>query len=67
MLLQKIWFLGLFDLKTGIDFAHFGLESGIVFEGTVSGFLHITRVLNTNLDAFHASVSQLIKGPKNVK
>ena len=24
---------GLFGLKTGIHFAHFGLESGIVFEG----------------------------------
>ena len=23
-----------FGLKTGIDFAHFGLESGMVFEGT---------------------------------
>ena len=25
-----------FGLKTGIDFAHFGLESGMVFEGTRS-------------------------------
>ena len=25
-----------FDLKTGIDFAHFGLESGMVFEGTTA-------------------------------
>ena len=24
-----------FCLKTGIDFAHFGLESGMVFEGTM--------------------------------
>ena len=24
-----------FGLKTGIDFAHFGLESGMVFEGTM--------------------------------
>ena len=24
----------LFDLKTGIDFAHFGLELGMVFKGT---------------------------------
>ena len=23
-----------FGLETGIDFAHFGLESGMVFEGT---------------------------------
>ena len=30
----RVWFLHRFGLKTGIDFAHFGLESGIVFEGT---------------------------------
>ena len=28
---------GLFGLKTGIHFAHFGLESGTVFEGTTAG------------------------------
>ena len=27
-------FLHRFGLKTGIDFAHFGPESGMVFEGT---------------------------------
>ena len=27
-------FLGRFGLKAGIDFAHFGLESGMVLEGT---------------------------------
>ena len=26
--------VGVFGLKTGIHFAHFGLESGMVFEGT---------------------------------
>ena len=31
---QRIWFLVLFGLKTGVDFAHFGLESGMVFERT---------------------------------
>ena len=31
-----------FGLKTGIDFAHFSLESGMVFEGTttVCGRIH---------------------------
>ena len=33
-LFVKIGFLRLFGLKTGIHFAQFGLESGIVFEGT---------------------------------
>ena len=32
--LQRVWSLGLFGLKTGMHFAHFGLESGMVFEGT---------------------------------
>ena len=31
---QRVWFLGLFGLKTSIRFAHCGLESGMVFEGT---------------------------------
>ena len=31
---QRVGFLPCFDMKTGIDFAHFGLESGMVFEGT---------------------------------
>ena len=30
---QRIWFLRFFGLKTGIHFAHFGLELGLVFEG----------------------------------
>ena len=32
--LKRVWVLGLFGLKTAIHFAHFCLESGIVFEGT---------------------------------
>ena len=28
-----VGFFGRFGLKTGIHFAHFGLESGMVFEG----------------------------------
>ena len=29
---HRVGFLRLFGEKTGIDFAHFGLESGMVFE-----------------------------------
>ena len=32
-----------FGLKTGIDFAHFGLESGMVFEGTTGVYERIYR------------------------
>ena len=31
---QRVWFLRRFGLKTGTDFAHFGLEPGMVFKGT---------------------------------
>ena len=31
---HRVQFLCRFGLKTGIHFAHFGLESGMVFEGT---------------------------------
>ena len=32
------WFLCRFGLKTGIDFAYLGLESGMVFEKTTGGY-----------------------------
>ena len=34
-------FLGCFGLKTGIDFAHFSLESGMVFEETTGVYERI--------------------------
>ena len=40
---QRVWFLGLFGLKTGIDFAHFGLESEMVYEGTTGAYERIYR------------------------
>ena len=35
---QRVGFLRLFRLKTGIDFAPFGMQSGMVFEGTTAVF-----------------------------
>ena len=29
---QRVWFLSRLGLKTGIHFAHFGMESGILFQ-----------------------------------
>ena len=40
---QQWGFLRRFGLKTGIHFAHFGLESGIVFEGTMGVYERIYR------------------------
>ena len=34
---QRVWFLRRFRLKTGIEFAHLGLESDMVFERATGG------------------------------
>ena len=38
---KEYGFCGIFGLKTGIDFAHFSLESGMVFEGTTGVYERI--------------------------
>ena len=40
---QKVWILSRFPLKTGKEFAHFGLESGMVFEETTGVYERICR------------------------
>ena len=47
MLSQRVWFLGLFGLISGIHFAHFCLKLGMVFEGTKGVYKHgIISILN---------------------
>ena len=41
VLSQRVWFFGLFDLKTGLHFAHFGLVSDMVFERTTGVYERI--------------------------
>ena len=43
---QRVGFLCLFGLKTGIHFAPFGLESGVVFEGTTGVYERILQRRN---------------------
>ena len=38
-----VWFLRRFGVKTGIDFAHFGLELGMVFEEATEVYESIHR------------------------
>ena len=38
---QRVGFLRFFDQKTGVDFAYFGLELGMVFEGTTGVYERI--------------------------
>ena len=35
---QRVWFLSCFGLKTGIDFDHYGLKSGVVSKGTTGAY-----------------------------
>ena len=44
---QKVLFLGLFGLKAGINFAHFGLEPCMVFEG-ITGVYERTCIYHFN-------------------
>ena len=44
---HRVGFLRRFGLKLGIPFAHFGLESGIVLEGTTGVYERIYR-FNSN-------------------
>ena len=43
LLPHRVGFLGRFGLKTGKHFAHFGLVSGMVFEGTTVAYGRIYR------------------------
>ena len=38
---QRVWFLSRFGLKTGIDFDHYGLKSGMVYKGTMGAYKRI--------------------------
>ena len=46
---QSVGFSGLFglDLKTDIDFAHFDLESGMIFEGTTGAYERSSYLFNS--------------------
>ena len=38
---QRVWFSSLFGLKTGMNFDHYGLKSGMLFKGTTRVSKHI--------------------------
>ena len=48
VLLHRVGFLRRFGLKTGIHFAHFGLESTMLFEGT-TGCMNVIIVSIPNI------------------
>ena len=38
---QWVWFLSPFGLKTGVDFDHYGLKSGVVYNGATGAYKRI--------------------------
>lgn len=42
------WFLGRFGLKMGTDFAHFNLESDMVYEGAIRECIKVSLDLIPN-------------------
>ena len=38
---QRVWFLSRFGLKTGKDFDHYGLTSGMVYKGITRAHKHV--------------------------
>ena len=46
MLFHRVGFLRFLGLKTGKDFCHFNLESGMVFNGTTEVYKHICSNLS---------------------
>ena len=55
---QRVWFLSRFGLKTGIDFDHYGLKSGMVFEGTTRAYKRIC-LFNAKLKSREREVSKI--------
>ena len=51
---QRVWFLRRFGLKTGIDFAHSGLESSMVFEETKEVYERIVNKKEREICEFDA-------------
>ena len=45
---QRVWFFSCFGLKTGIDFDHYGLKSGMVFKGTIGAYKRLSFQLQMN-------------------
>ena len=44
---QRVGFLCRFGLKMSIDFVHFGLESGMLFEGTTGMYdIHVVFIIS---------------------
>ena len=64
MLHSTLLLLRRFCVKTGIHFAHFGLESGMVFEGTTRVYERIYR-FNSKMGEKEREICEFEMGFKN--
>ena len=62
---HQVGFLRRFGLKTGIHFAHFGLESGMVFEGTTGVYERIYRFNSKLMDKKEGEICEFEIDLKN--
>ena len=61
---RQVGFLRRFGLKTGVHFAHFGLESGMVFEG-ISEYKNVFIVSIPNRSGKEREICELEMDLKN--
>ena len=62
---QRVWFFRRFGLKTGIDFAYFGLESGMVFEKTTGRYESIYRRFQFQMNKKERELCEFVVGFKS--
>ena len=62
MPLQRVWLLRRFGLKMAIDFAHFGLESGMVFEETKEVYERIINKKEREICEFDSKLEMFFVG-----
>ena len=61
---QRVWFLPRFGLKTGTDFAYYGLESGLVFEKTTGVYECIYRRFQFQMNKKERELCEFVVGFK---
>ena len=55
-----MWFLRRFGLKTGIDFAYYGLETGVVFEKTTGRYESIYRRFRLQMNKEEREICEFV-------
>ena len=56
---QRAWFLSRFGLKTGIDFDHYGLKSGMVYKGTMGQSVYTYLSFQLQMNGREREVSKI--------